>query len=331
MLPIPENISTPFNEVLRQRVIDKSQHAHYRKLLRYFLDSCTKYEPQAAQSEQLRLFLEKLKSKRQTPEQCRQASDAISLFCRSQERKITQTPRTPEAKPASSVHPTIHQRIRQIKAHSRNDGHFASTKEPSCSYTAAGKKRFNEWRCFEKTQSWQWDLAIERLDEAILSVAGKGDKDRTVPLPHTLSPQVLTQLEFVSALYEQGLKTGCNGVFLNDSLEIQYPSAAKEFIWQWFLPEKEFTPIPGSNEHRQYHLHESHVQHALKNGARQAELAERVRSCFRHSCATHLSQANYDIQTIQTMLGHADVRTTMIYTHCVPSKTVKEAKSQLDF
>jgi len=170
------------------------------------------------------------------------------------------------------------------------------------------------------------------FDAGVLTVRGKGNKSRTVPIPQKIFPELTAQLEVVKNLHDKDIAAGYTGVFLDDQLEKKYPKAAREFIWQWFFPQQSLTFVEDKKEKRRYHLHEKHVQEALYEAVRRAKLTKRVTShTFRHSFATHLLQANYDIRTIQTLLGHSDVRTTMIYTHCVPSRTVKELKSPLDF
>jgi integron integrase len=177
-----------------------------------------------------------------------------------------------------------------------------------------------------RVQNFNFDMKILTIHD------GKGLKDRTVPIPDTLMVELKAHLQRVIELHERDCRSGFDGVFLYGLLEQKYRNAAKELIWQWFFPAKELTLVPESNERRRFHIHETALQKALRKAVRKTQIPKRVTShTFRHSFASHLLQANYDIRTIQELLGHSDVRTTMIYTHTVKSVTLKEAKSPLDF
>jgi len=171
------------------------------------------------------------------------------------------------------------------------------------------------------------------FDSGILTIHdGKGKKDRTVPIPETLTDELKKHLEAVIRLHQQDLDSGYNGVFLEGRLDKKYKNAAKELVWQWFFPAPTLTLVPESGELKRYHIHASRIQKALRRAVKTAKIPKRITThTFRHSYASHLLHANYDIRTIQELLGHSDVRTTMIYTHTIKSRTIKEAKSPLDF
>lgn len=462
MIPVPHSVMNDYVSVLRSREIPPDHFDHYKKWLRYFYDFYSKYLDTDDKPEKVRLFLEKLRSKKQTPTQCQQAAHAISLYFEIQnmekqqgtsvdEPQKVQTPvvelpylslPSGEAVPTALI-PAFKQRQSQyseagyqeksdspewdsaleamateIKVRhysrktlqtyanwSRNFQRFLKNKQPAalatedvkdylaylavkCKVAASTqnqafnsllfffrnglKREFGELRgvprakkslyipavlsreeidAILKELSYPYNLVVKILfgcglrlfeglqlrvrdfnfDVNILTVHGKGKKDRTVPLPESILPELKAQIKVISELHDRDLTECYDGVFLDDAVETKYPKAPKEFIHQWFFPMRTLT-MAENGERRRYHLHESDLQRSLYYAVRKAKIPKKVTShIFRHSFATHLLQAGYDIRVIQTLLGHSSLKTTMIYTHCVPVMTIKEPKSPLDF
>jgi integron integrase len=160
---------------------------------------------------------------------------------------------------------------------------------------------------------------------------GKGEKDRITPMPDSLIAPLQRQVERVRLFHDEDLAAGFGRVYLPNALNEKYPNAAVELGWQYLFPAPKCSPDPRSpGVTRRHHLEASGLQRSVKEAARKAGIHKRV-TChtFRHSFATHLLQNGHDIRTVQELLGHKDVRTTMIYTH-VLNRGGLAVKSPLD-
>ena len=177
-------------------------------------------------------------------------------------------------------------------------------------------------------------LRIKDIDfgmGTIMVRGGKGNKDRTVPLPKTLVKALMDQMNIARSFWNIDRQRGMPGVFVPNALDVKYPNIGCDWGWFWVFPAQNYSVDPVRKIRRRHHQHESELQRAIRSAAIKAGVAQRVSPhTFRHCFATHLLWKGYDIRTVQDLMGHNSIKTTMVYLHLLHPGGWKGVESPLD-
>jgi integron integrase len=210
--------------------------------------------------------------------------------------------------------------------HNNND--YANKIDPNCQLLMAQLMYGCGLRLTECLRLRIKDVDFE--NDLLMVRSRKGEKDRALMIPEKIKEELAKHVASVKEIHDQDVKIGYGEVFLPDALEKKYPGAAREWVWQWMFPAQKLSIDPRTGKVMRWHIHPAAIQRAVKEAVTKAGLPK-MASChtLRHSFATHLLEAGHNIRTIQELLGHKHVNTTMIYTHVIRKKP-SDVRSPLD-
>ena len=292
----------------------------YLNWIRRFYSFVEGRDPRRLSAEEARQFLSHLSVKENVSSSTQnQALNALLYFYRnaldSDLGDIGKAVRAPKKERLPVV--LSQQEVQQLLSHLHGEGYLMA----ALSYGAG-------LRLSESIRLRVQDIDLER---GVLTVrGGKRDKDRQTVLPNELIGPLREHLKAVRAVYDQDRKDNVAGVHLPKALARKYKNANKEWEWFWLFPADQLSVDPRTKEVRRHHVAQVTFQRYVKKAAKAAGIPKRVTvHTLRHSFATHLVEKGYDIRTIQELLGHSDVRTTMVYTH-IASRNALGIRSPLD-
>lgn len=316
------SILTRIIRVLRVRNYSKRTEQTYLMWIGRFLLFINSLNETKISNQQVRRYLEYLAIERKvSPNTQKLALNAlVFLFKHGLESELGDISNFIKARPSKHLPVVLSKpEVKQVLAQISNPKHFLM----------AGLLYGSGLRLMECVR-----LRIQDIDfgyQQIMVRDGKGFKDRIVPLPTRFIPELKKQIKAVKAIYQSDLTLDIDGVYLPYALERKFPNAGKELKWQFLFPSTRISIDQQSGKTRRHHLHETSLQKTVRMAGKKAKINKRIHChVFRHSFATHLLEAGYDIRTVQELLGHSDVSTTMIYTH-VLNKPGLSVKSPIDF